>query len=209
MANPIAALLAAVKQRPALALAAGGVGIAAAVSVGRRRQDPEAVPGPAVASGSVIPSYGTGLSAASPLDSVLGDPYAGERASATATITTAINAGNAALLAELQRQRPGSVQPVPGSNQPTRRPPTAPPAPVRQPTPAPKPPSAVTPTPRPSRISRATAVSIIRQYRLDPAKVIGYGSSSAGSMWINTRAADYVWSSRASFEAWLRRAHRL
>lgn len=200
MANPITRVLAAIRRQPALAIAVGGVGLAAAVSVGRRGAEEPAPPTEAVATPTAQPiaGYGPGLSAASPLDAVLGDPYAGERASATATLTSAINAGNASI-AEAIRQAiagRGSVQPLP----PVKiTPAPVSPPPVKQPTPAPKPPSAA------QKISRATAASLLRKHGQDPGKVIGWGRTGAAASagWINSPAALYVWRTPATFEAWI------
>ena len=205
MANPIARAMAVIRQRPALALAVGGVGVAAAVSVGRRRAEDPAPPPEAVATSTAQPiaGYGPGLSAASPLDAVLGDPYAGERASATATITSAINAGNAGIIDAIRQaiaagQR-GTVTPLP----PVKvAPKPVTPAPVKQPTPAPKP-----VTPAPAVLTPAQAAAAI-------AAIGGVGSWATSGAWIRAGATDpkapsrYVWASTASMQAWARRIVR-
>lgn len=57
-----------------------------------------------------------------------------------------------------------------------------------------------------TNFSRAAAAALIRSYGADPAKLIGWGASNAGSMWVNAASQAYIWRNKASFEAWLRRA---
>lgn len=190
MANPLAQLAATARRRPALALAVGGVGIAAAVSVGRRRSEAPPPPTAAVSTPTAQPiaGYGPGLSAASPLDAILGDPYAGERASATATITTAINAGNAGIIDAIRQAiaaGSGNVLPLPQTPAPIT------PPPVQQPTPAPKP---IT-----TGLSDSQVLAILRSRGHDPARNSNWwppAAARAGETilreWITAREADHA-----------------
>lgn len=77
-----------------------------------------------------------------------------------------------------------------------------------KPKPTTKPPATKPPVTAVKRIiSREQAAAIARKYKVDPAKLFGFGTSGGGAgMWINTAPANYVWSSTANFEAWLKRA---
>lgn len=89
MPNLLTRAVAAVRGNPALAVAVGGVGLAAAVSVGRRRGD-EAPPTTSAVDTSALPpigGYGAGLT--QPLPGV-GVQYSDENARGFASVTEAI-----------------------------------------------------------------------------------------------------------------------
>lgn len=59
------------------------------------------------------------------------------------------------------------------------------------------------------KLTREQAAAIARKYKIDPAKLFGWGVKGGGAgMWINSAPAAYVWQSPATFEAWLKRAIR-
>lgn len=58
-------------------------------------------------------------------------------------------------------------------------------------------------------LSRSQAATIARKYKIDPAKLFGYGvKGGAPGAWINTAPAAYVWKNATTFEDWLKRAIR-
>lgn len=72
------------------------------------------------------------------------------------------------------------------------------------------PPKVTQPTPKPTNLlSRSQAAAIARKYKIDPAKLFGYGvKGGAPGAWINTAPARYVWKNAQTFEDWLKRAIR-
>lgn len=193
MANPIQAAIAAARQRPALVVAVAGVGIAAAVVSARRPEEPPpATDAVNTSASSPIAGYGGGLVDPQTGLNPFADPFGGALATHTAAIVNAINAQAARTVTVPVGTTPGTVTPVPG------------PGPSKPPTSGTKPPPAKAPTPSspaPKRISVAQAQAALT--------AIGAPASWATSgAWIRSPAANYVWASTSSMQAWARRVAR-